>query len=353
MSERERIPLLAVTMGDPAGIGPEVILKAATVNDVRGDAAIVVFGDAGVLRRASRDFSIDVEVVEVQKPSDATAHQGTRVLPVLSVSRLSPDDYAWGRPSPSTDAAQVAFIEKAFEAVWASDAHAIVTAPINKVSLSRAGAQWPGHTEMLAALAGGMRPLMMLAGPSLKVVPITTHIPLRNVPERLSEELVVYAITVVHQAFQLHFGRRRPRIAVAGLNPHAGENGLFGEEEARIIQPAIDDAKTQGIHVQGPFPADTIYQRAVAGEFDVVIGMYHDQALIPIKMLDFDKAVNVTLGLPIIRTSVDHGTAYDIAGSGVASANSMIAAMRLAREMVVDGWEALRNGRLDAVRPQA
>ena len=349
----ERLPLLAVTMGDPAGIGPEVILKAATVNDVRCEAAIVVFGDAGVLRRAARDLAIDMEVVEVERPGDAIAYPGAGVLPVVSVSRLDPADYAWGRPSPSSDAAQVAFIRQAFDAVWSRDAHAIVTGPINKVSLNRAGVQWPGHTEMLADLSGGVRPLMMLAGPSLKVVPITTHIPLRDVPEQLSEDLVVYAIRIVHETFQVHFGRRRPRIAVAGLNPHAGEDGLFGKEEQNIIHPAIKTAATRGIYAQGPFPADTIYQRAVAGEFDVVIGMYHDQALIPLKMLDFDKAVNVTLGLPLIRTSVDHGTAYDIAGSGVASANSMIAAMRLAGEMVVDGWEALRNGPLDAVRSQA
>ena len=349
----ERVPLLAVTMGDPAGIGPEVILKAATVNDVRGDAAIVVYGDAGVLRRAARELSIDVEVVEVSHPSEAVSHQSTRVVPVVSVSRLSPDDYAWGKPSPASDAAQVDFIRQTFDAVSAGDAHAIVTAPINKVAINRAGAHWAGHTEMLAALSGGVRPLMMLAGPSLKVVPITTHIPLRDVPEQLSEDLVAYAIRTVHETFQVHFVRRRPRIAVAGLNPHAGEDGLFGQEERNIIKPAIDAAKADGILAQGPFPADTIYQRTATGEFDVVIGMYHDQALIPIKMLDFDKAVNVTLGLPIVRTSVDHGTAYDIAGSGAASANSMIAAMRLAREMIVEGWAAVQHGRLDAARSRA
>ncbi len=349
----ERVPLLAITMGDPAGIGPEVILKAASVNDVRGDAALVVYGDAGVLRRAARDFAIDVELVEVQHPAEAVEFQTTSVLPVLSVSRLTPKDFGWAQPSLASDTAQVAFIRRAFDAVWARDVHAIVTAPINKVSINRAGAHWAGHTDMLADLSGGVRPLMMLAGPSLKVVPITTHIPLRDVPDRLSEDLVTYAIRVVNETFQLHFGRRRPRIAVAGLNPHAGEDGLFGNEEVKFIKPAIVAAKAGGILAHGPYPADTIYQRTVAGEFDVVIGMYHDQALIPIKMLDFDKAVNVTLGLPFIRTSVDHGTAYDIAGAGVASASSMIAAMRLARQMVVDGWEAVKNGRLDAVRSRA
>ncbi|MEL7368479.1 MAG: 4-hydroxythreonine-4-phosphate dehydrogenase PdxA [Myxococcota bacterium] len=349
----QRRPLLAISMGDPAGIGPEVILKAATVNDVRAESELMVFGDAGVLRRAARDIGIDVEVVEIQQAEEAAEHQGTRALPVVSVSRLGPKDYAWGQPTPASDAVQIDFIKRAFDAVWTKKADAIVTAPINKISINRAGAHFAGHTEMLAQLAGGVRPLMMLAGPSLKVVPITTHVPLRDVPGLLNEDLVSFAIQVVHEAFQRHFARRRPRIAVAGLNPHAGEDGLFGKEEAQIIRPAIEAANAKGIQAQGPFPSDTIYQRTVAGEYDVVIGMYHDQALIPLKMLDFDKAVNVTLGLPFIRTSVDHGTAYDIAGSGVASANSMIAAMRMAGEMVIDSWDSSGNRRLDAAGSQA
>ncbi|MEM7678808.1 MAG: 4-hydroxythreonine-4-phosphate dehydrogenase PdxA, partial [Myxococcota bacterium] len=250
-----RRPLLAVSMGDPAGIGPEVILKAATVNDVRAETELVVFGDVGVLRRAARDLGIDVEIVEIQAVCDAAEHQKTNVLPVVSVSRLGPDDYAWGRPTLASDAVQVDFIHRAFDAVWAKQADALVTAPINKVSINRAGAHFAGHTEMLAQLSGGVRPLMMLAGPSLKVVPITTHVPVKDVPDLITEDLVSFAIQVVHEAFQRHFARRRPRIAVAGLNPHAGENGLFGKEEQHIIQPAIAAAVAKGIQAQGPFPA--------------------------------------------------------------------------------------------------
>jgi 4-hydroxythreonine-4-phosphate dehydrogenase len=334
-----RPPLLAVTMGDPAGIGPEVIVKAATVHDVRGEAELLVLGDPGVLERArdSLGAAVAIRVVE-----SAAAARGCPVgeLAVLPVSRLGAEAPAWGQPSLPGDRAQVEYIRRAVALVTAGEADAVVTAPISKASLSRAGAPWPGHTEMLAELTGTARPMMMLAGPTLKVVPLTTHIALKDVPAALNEALVLDAIRIIHQHLRRHFARRRPRIAVAGLNPHAGESGLFGVEERTVIAPAIAIAQSEGIAVQGPFAADTVFHRAVSGEFDVVLGMYHDQALIPLKLLDFDCAVNVTLGLPIVRTSVDHGTAYDIAGQGIASASSMIAALRLAAEMVRDGAEA-------------
>jgi 4-hydroxythreonine-4-phosphate dehydrogenase len=332
-------PLLAITMGDPVGIGAEVTVKAASVPDVRGDADLVVFGDPNVLARAAREEGIDVSIVEVPA-EEARARQKPRELPVVAVSRL--EGFAWSSPTPDSDAAQVEYIERAFDAVVGGIADAIVTGPISKASMSRAGAQWTGHTEMLAALSTRLRPrddgqpwvpMMMLAGPTLKVVPLTTHIPLEHVPASVKRERVLYAIRVTDAALRRHFSRHRPRIAVAGMNPHAGEGGLFGSEETREIVPAIEEARDDGIAVSGPFPADTIFHRAVTGEFDVVIGMYHDQALIPIKLLDFDRAVNVTLGLPVIRTSVDHGTAYDIAGRGIASARSMIEAIRLAATM--------------------
>ncbi len=326
-------PLLAITMGDPVGIGPEVILKAATVNDVRGEASLVVYGDPRVLYRATTDNAIPMKIVEVEAPEEAPAVSGARELAVIAVSRIAPDSFAWGRPTEESDRAQVAYIEAAFEAVAKKRAAALVTAPISKTSLKRAGAPWPGHTEMLAELSGIERPVMMLAGPTLKVVPLTIHIPLSAVPSALSVDKVLHAVRVTDASFRRYFGRRRPRIAVAGLNPHAGEQGLFGDEEKAFIEPAIERARAEGIDATGPYAADTIFYRAVAGAFDVVIGMYHDQALIPIKLLDFDSAVNVTLGLPLIRTSVDHGTAYDIAGKGVASANSMIQALRLATRM--------------------
>jgi 4-hydroxythreonine-4-phosphate dehydrogenase len=336
-------PLLAITMGDPVGIGAEVTVKAASVPDVRADADLVVLGDPNVLARAAREAAIDLRIVEVTS-ADAREDQDTGVLPVIAVSKL--DSFIWGIPAPATDAAQVAYVERAFEAVVAGAADAIVTAPISKASMSRAGAVWTGHTEMLADLSTKHQPrsdgepwvpLMMLAGPTLKVVPLTTHVALRDVPSLVTKERVLHAIRVTDTALRTHFSRRRPLIAVAGMNPHAGEGGLFGDEERTRISPAIEEARALGISVSGPFPADTIFHRAVTGEFDVVIGMYHDQALIPIKLLDFDRAVNVTLGLPVIRTSVDHGTAYDIAGRGIASARSMIEAIRLAARMARDG----------------
>jgi 4-hydroxythreonine-4-phosphate dehydrogenase len=335
-----RDPFLAISMGDPAGVGPEVILKAASVADVRAEASLVVFGDPVVLERAGRDAAVRVRPVEIERVEDAHALRGTDVVPVFPVSRIGDGAHGWGTPSADCDLAQVEYVKAAFDAVWSKRADAIVTAPINKRAVSRAGATWPGHTEMLAELSGGAQPLMMLAGPTLRVVPLTTHVPLKRVPELLSVPLLAHAIRVVDETFRIHFGAHRPRIAVAGLNPHAGEDGLFGDEEREIIEPAVRAAAAAGISVSGPISGDTVFHRAVGGEFDVVIGMYHDQALIPLKLLDFDRAVNVTLGLPIIRTSVDHGTAYDIAGHGVASAHSMIEALLLAARMVKDGWRA-------------
>lgn len=340
MSGRGKQPLLAVTMGDPAGVGPEVVLKAATVNDVRADAGMVVFGDPVVLERAAHDMAVGVSIVEVERPEEAFDKSGPGELAVIPVSRMTDGGHGWGAPTPASDHAQVEYVKAAFDAVWSKRADAIVTAPINKVSLRRAGVDWPGHTEMLSELSGGAQPFMMLAGPTLKVVPLTTHVALKDVPGLLTKPLIEKAIRVAHETFRVHFGAKRPRIAVAGLNPHAGEEGLFGDEEREIIGPAVRATREEGIEAWGPISGDTVFHRAVSGEFDVVIGMYHDQALIPLKLLDFDQAVNVTLGLPLIRTSVDHGTAYDIAGRGVASAHSMIEALRLAARMVRDGWEA-------------
>lgn len=326
-------PLLAISMGDPAGIGPEVILKAATVKHVREQASIVVFGDPLVLERASQDNGVPMRIVIIEHAEEARTLSALDTLPVIAVSRISSPSFGPARPILESDRAQVEYIKAGFNAVRSGHASALVTAPINKAALARAGAPWPGHTEMLAELSGVDRPIMMLAGPTLKVVPLTTHVALKDVPSRLTIDRIVHALRITDATFRAHFARRRARIAVAGLNPHAGEEGLFGTEEKELIRPAIEAARREGIDAHGPFAADTIFRRAVAGEFDVVIGMYHDQALIPIKLLDFDTAVNVTLGLPIIRTSVDHGTAYDIAGKGVASASSMIAALVLAARM--------------------
>jgi len=329
-------PLLAVTMGDPVGIGPEVIVKALSVSDVRARTDIAVYGDEGVLARASEETGIEIPIVKVA--SCAEARRRKDVLSVLPISALDPERFAWANPSPESDRAQLQYIERAVEDVLAGRADALVTAPISKASIARAGAPWPGHTEMLASLCAGggpvpRPPVMMLVGERLRTVPLTVHVALRDVPARIDRSLLHHVLRVVSRSLTGFFGLERPRIAVAGLNPHAGEGGLFGDEEEQLIAPAIEEARHEGLDVSGPYPADTVFARAADGAFDVVVAMYHDQALIPIKVLEFDRAVNVTLGLPIIRTSVDHGTAYDIAGRGVASARSMIAALALARDM--------------------
>jgi len=319
-------PVIAVTMGDPCGIGPEVVVKAASVAPVRRAARLRVFGDIDVLRRTAESLQLDVPMVAADGPVDGDA---VGVVPGPEL-----DGHVWGAPNPSTDAAQVAYIEAACRALETGTASALVTAPISKSAIHRAGSVFSGHTDMLGARFGGGPPVMMLAGPSLKVIPLTVHVPLSEVPTLVTEEGLRHAIRVADACFRRDFAVARPRVAVAGLNPHAGEGGMFGDEEATTIVPAIRAEREAGIDVRGPFPADTVFHRATRGEFEVVIGMYHDQALTPLKLLDFDRAVNATLGLPIIRTSVDHGTAYDIAGQGVASAQSMVEAIQLATRMV-------------------
>lgn len=331
-------PVLAVTMGDPAGVGPEVVVKAASVPDVYEETRMVVFGDVGVLARAARETAPSVRVEKCSTVQEALGHlDSQRCLPVIEVGQLNDPNFDWGKPVEASDRLQAEYIHAAFRAVDSGEAAALVTAPVNKMAINRAGVDFPGHTELLADLTNGGPPVMMLAGPTLKVVPLTTHVALRDVSSLLTVERILHGVRVTHDAFRRHFNRERPRIAIAGLNPHAGDGGLFGDEEARVIEPAVRAARDEGIEVVGPLPGDSVFNRAVAGEFDVVIGMYHDQALVPLKLLDFDHAVNVTLGLPMVRTSVDHGTAYDIAGRGVASASSMIAALRLAARMVRDG----------------
>ncbi len=332
-------PLLAVTMGDPVGIGPEVVVKALSVAELRAEADFVVFGDPAVVARAVELTHVAASVEVVDQPLGGRRFASERTIPVVPISPLDPLAFRWAVPTPASDQAQIEYVERSVRAIFDGSVDGVVTAPINKASIARAGSKYPGHTEMLADLCASFdgtrrQPVMMLAGEHLRVVPLTVHVPLADVPKVLTSELVLHGIRVTHRTFLKYFGRRRPRIAVAGLNPHAGEHGLFGTEEGAILEPAIDAARSEGATVFGPLPGDSVFRRAADGEFDVVIGMYHDQALIPLKLLDFDRAVNVTLGLPIIRTSVDHGTAYDLAGQGVASAGSMIAALRMATNMV-------------------
>lgn len=324
-------PLIAVSQGDAVGIGPEVILAAAAQASLRASLDVVVFGDLGVLTRVAREQGSAVRPQAVARPEQARGLEPGQ-LAVLPCSQLQAEALVWGQPGEATDRAQLEAIRGAFSAVRSGAADALCTAPIRKTALDPEGA-FPGHTELLAHWCGDPRPVMMLAGPHLKVIPLTTHLPLAEVAGQLSQEVILHTLRVSHAALGRFFGLAAPRIAVAGLNPHAGEGGRFGDEEQRIIAPAIAAAQREGIQASGPWPADAVFNQAVAGGFDLVLGMYHDQALIPLKLLDFDRAVNVTLGLSIIRTSVDHGTAYDIAGRGQASPGSMVEALRLAADM--------------------
>jgi 4-hydroxythreonine-4-phosphate dehydrogenase len=318
---------LVVTMGEPAGIGGEITLKA-WLRRGEGVPLFCVIDDADRLAELSRRFDWDVPVRVVDR-AGAAADAFSRALPVLH--RPLPWPVAAGRPDPANAPAVIAAVETAVGAVMAGDAAAVVTNPIHKRTLHRGGFAYPGHTELLAALAGGgASPVMMLVGADLRVVPVTIHVSLRQAVETLSTAAIVEAARITAKALAMDFGIRAPRLAVAGLNPHAGEEGDLGWEDEEIVAPAVAELRRQGIDASGPLAADTLFAREVRRGYDCAICMYHDQALIPLKALDFAGGVNVTLGLPFVRTSPDHGTAFDIAGRGSAGEVSLVAAMRLA-----------------------
>ncbi|MBI5559687.1 MAG: 4-hydroxythreonine-4-phosphate dehydrogenase PdxA [Deltaproteobacteria bacterium] len=311
-------PVIAITMGDPVGVGPEIVLKALSSAKIRRILRPVVLGDEGLLRHIAKRLRLPPP-----KKGD-----------VINLSSLDPRRLKPGQPARESANAMVAYIEEAVCMAGKGDCAAMVTAPINKKAASLAGFGFPGHTEFIAHLTGTKDFRMMLGGRSLKVVLVTIHEPMKKVPRLLTAEKIFKTIKITDESFKRYFALKRPRIAVCGLNPHAGENGLFGEEEDAIIAPAVKKARLSGMNAVGPLPPDTTFFRAVnRKEFDCVVCMYHDQGLIPLKLLHFEDGVNVTLGLPIIRTSVDHGTAYDIAWKGAASPKSMIAALKMAAEM--------------------
>jgi 4-hydroxythreonine-4-phosphate dehydrogenase len=308
----DALPRIGVTLGDPAGIGAEV--AALALRALGGVARVTVYGDRAALERAG-GVPPEVEVRD---------HASAPVEP--------------GRPDPAAAKGVVEAIESAAGACLAGELDALVTGPISKEITGAAGYDFPGHTELLERIAyphdAGERAVMLLSGGDLRVALATIHCALREVPERLTTAGIERVLGTVHADLERRFGIPAPRIAVCGLNPHAGEGGRFGDEEGRIIEPAVARARAAGIDARGPFSADSLFHRAVAGEFDAVLGMYHDQALAPLKLHAFGRAVNVTLGLPLIRTSVDHGTAFDIAGKGRADPGSMHEAITLATELV-------------------
>ncbi len=326
---------LALTSGEPAGIGPDITLKAWLRRDELKLPPFYLLGDCGFFRGRAKTLGLDVRFAEVRAEEATSAFADA--LPVVAIGAIA--RASAGQPDSTSADAAIASIRQAVADVAAGRAAAVVTNPIAKSVLYRAGFRHPGHTEFLAELAasGGRtpQPVMMLWSPALAVVPVTIHLPLHEAITRLTSELIVSTVRIVTAGLKSGFGLAHPRLVLSGLNPHAGEDGALGTEEQTIVNPAADLLRAEGIDIRGPLPADTMFHAAARQSYDCAICMYHDQALIPIKTLAFDDAVNVTLGLPFIRTSPDHGTAFDIAGTGRANPSSLIAALRLAARMAV------------------
>lgn len=329
-------PILGITMGDAAGIGPEVILKALREEEIYKIARPVVFGDLGILERAAHLLESPLACRAVERAAEGGKDYG--IVDVIDLKNL-PADLPFSKVDGRAGKAAYEYIERACAAAKNGEIHAIVTAPLNKEALHAGGCPFPGHTEILGHLMGGKDFAMMLTSPKLRVIHVSTHIAYRDVPKAVTKERVGTVIALAHEALQL-MGLAEPRIAVAGLNPHCGEHGLFGDEDEKEIVPAVKEAQAKGWNVEGPIPPDSVFHRAAnLGEFDIVVCMYHDQGHIPIKVLGFDSGVNVTVGLPCIRTSVDHGTAFPVAGTGKANPASMLAALRLAAQMATTKYK--------------
>ena len=331
---------LALTLGEPAGIGPDITLAMWLQREALQLPPFYVLADPDFLARRAHHLGLMVPLRVVEPAAAAAAFQSA--LPVVALAeRVTAQP---GRPDETSGPAAIASIRRAVEDVFAGRAHAVVTNPVAKAVLYRTGFAEPGHTEYLAKLAQETtgRPaqaVMMLWSPELAVVPVTIHLPVRDVPQRLTTDLIVKTGRIVARDLRERFGIARPRLALAGLNPHAGEDGALGEEDAAVVAPAVEALRREGIDARGPLPGDTMFHQAARATYDAALAMYHDQALIPIKTLAFDHAVNVTLGLPFVRTSPDHGTAFDIAGTGRANPASLVAALRLAARLV--GADAL------------
>ena len=323
---KAKLPRIAVTMGDPGGIGPEIAVLAHLAPELFSVCRPLVYGDAGILLRAASVLGKTIEVAPGGEP-------GPGRIAVHPLSALDPNDVPFGKMSKPGSRAMADYIREAAGDALAGKTDAVVTCPITKEGLKTAGVPFPGHTEFLAHLCGGAEVTMMLAGDRLRVALATIHVSLRKALELLSPPVIERTIRITHGFFRKYMGMDAPRIAVAGVNPHAGEGGLFGDEEETMVAPAVAACRKEKIDASGPYPPDTVFYRAYRGEFDVVVAMTHDHGLIPLKLVHFEDGVNVTMGLPVIRTSVDHGTAYDIAGKGVASPRSLLAAIRMAAGM--------------------
>ncbi len=325
--QKNSLPLIGITMGDPSGIGPEIIIKAFVNADLYGLCIPIVIGDRNILGYvANKVLKKQININTLKKTKDAICSKNT--INLISASSLK--HYKPGIADIEGGRAMVSYIEHAVRMALKKELDAIVTCPINKSLMHASGFSYDGHTPFIAHLTKTKDYVMMLAGDRLRVSLVTIHVALKQVPSLITKERVLKTISITANALVNDFKIKSPRIAVAGLNPHAGEGGLFGNEEETISEAIRDAEKMLKMDIYGPLPPDTVYYRASRGEFDAVVSMYHDQGLIPLKLLHFSDAVNITLGLPIIRTSVDHGTAYDIAGKGIADESSLVSAIKMA-----------------------
>lgn len=331
--DQDRRPIVAVTMGDPAGIGPEVIIKALSLAELSRLSRPVVIGDARVMKNAMKySKGSPVALKEIKRLDDGDFRTG--MINILDMDNVDFPKLRMGKVSVEGGRASVKYVERAIDLAMDKKVDAIATGPINKEAINKAGFRFDGHTELLAKRTGAKHSAMMFLSDSIRVMLVTTHIPLSQVSKEIDKKKVLGIIKLADKELTELLGKK-PRIGVAGLNPHAGEAGIFGPEEEKIISPAVEEAKKLGINVKGPVSADAIFYLANLNMFDIVIAMYHDQGLIPLKLLSFNKSVNVTVGLPIIRTSVDHGTGFDIAGKGWANPSSMIQAIKVAAMMAM------------------
>lgn len=325
----DALPTIAITTGDPAGIGPEVVLKALADQELLDTARWVVIGDAAILEMAGAQIGLKrPDWVLQDGDSPQRSGHSTAQISLIDAHQIEPSQFAIGKLSAACGSAALEYVRTATQLCLDGQADAMVTAPLNKEAVSLSGQNFTGHTEFIAELSEAAESRMLLVNDHLRVIHVSTHCSLRSACE-LHTSRILRTIQLGHEALQ-SLGFAEPRIAVCGLNPHAGENGLFGSEDLGIIVPAIRSAQEMGLTCEGPFPADTIFIQAVRGSYDLVVAMYHDQGHVPMKLLDFENTINVSLGLPIVRTSVDHGTAFDIAGKNQADPSSMKAAMKLA-----------------------
>lgn len=326
----EKKPLIAITMGDPSGIGPEIIAKVIDSGEIFPICRPVVVGDAGVMKKIVEEMRLSVTVRSISALFEADPDKGK--ADVLDCRNVDMAVHKWGAPDKASGRAVVDYIKKATELAMKREVEAVVTAPLNKEMMNAAGFNYGGHTELFAELTGTKEYGMMFVGGGLRVMLATIHLPIKDVARHIKKDGILKILRLAHRSMS-YFGIDKPRIGVAALNPHAGEGRLFGSEEWDEILPAVIRAREEGIQASDPVPADTLFHKARNNYYDVVVAMYHDQGLAPLKMLAFGNAVNITVGIPIIRTSVDHGTAYDIAGKGCADPASLLESIKLAARM--------------------